>query len=258
MNPTNPAPNTILKTDKLCKTFSTGGVQQHVLRNIDLCVYEGDFTVVMGASGGGKSTLLYALSGMDTPTLGGVFFGSEDIAKYSQDKLAIFRRENCGFVFQQIYLIESMSVLDNVLIAGLLLKVNKKELIARAKKLLVSVGLDESLWRKLPTQLSGGEAQRVGVARASINNPKIIFADEPTGALNSTMASAVLDVLTGCNRSGQSIVMVTHDINSALRANRVLYLKDGAIEGELSLGKYEGEDGDRRNRMKEFLTKLGW
>ncbi|MCL2798068.1 MAG: ABC transporter ATP-binding protein [Firmicutes bacterium] len=250
--------NIILKTEKLCKTFSTGGVQQHVLRNIDLEIYEGDFTVVMGASGGGKSTLLYALSGMDTPTLGGVFFGQENIAKYGQDQLAVFRRKNCGFVFQQIYLIESMSVLDNVLIAGLLLPVNKKELARRAKELLSSVGLDESLWHKLPTQLSGGEAQRVGVARASINNPKIIFADEPTGALNSTMATAVLDVLTECNRQNQSIVMVTHDINSALRAGRVLYLKDGAIEGELDLGKYEGEDAARRNRMKDFLTKHGW
>ena len=251
-------PHTILRTEKLCKTFSTGGVQQHVLRNIDLEIFEGDFTVVMGASGGGKSTLLYALSGMDTPTLGSVFFGREDIAKLSQDKLAVFRRRNCGFVFQQVYLIESMSVLDNVLISGLLLPVNKRELVGRAKELLASVGLEESLWRKLPAQLSGGEAQRVGVARASVNRPKIIFADEPTGALNSFMATAVLDVLSQCNRQGQSIVMVTHDINSALRANRVLYLRDGAVEGELVLGSYGGEDAERRAKMKEFLAKLGW
>lgn len=248
----------LLKTNKLCKTFSTGGVQQHVLRNIDMEIFEKDFTVIMGASGGGKSTLLYALSGMDTPTLGEVFFGKQNIAKFSQDRLAIFRRENCGFVFQQVYLIESMSVLDNVLIAGLLLPVNKKELTQKAKIMLNSVGIAESLWHKLPSQLSGGEAQRVGVARAGINNPKIIFADEPTGALNSTMSKAVLDVLTNCNNNGQSIVMVTHDINSALRANRVLYIKDGAIEGELSLGKFEGESIDRRNKMKDFLAKQGW
>lgn len=250
--------NIILKTSKLCKTYSTGGVQQHVLRNIDLEIYEKDFTVIMGASGGGKSTLLYALSGMDTPTLGDVFFNGENISGYSQDKLAVFRRENCGFVFQQVYLIESMSVLDNVLIAGLLLPVDKKELTARAKNLLESVGISQDLWHKLPSQLSGGEAQRVGVARASINNPKIVFADEPTGALNSTMSMAVLDVLTGCNNSGQSIVMVTHDINSALRANRVLYLKDGKIEGELDLGKYESESESRKSAMKYFLTAQGW
>ena len=248
----------LLKTNKLCKTFSTGGVQQHVLKNIDVEIFEKDFTVIMGASGGGKSTLLYALSGMDTPTLGDVFFETENIAKYSQDKLAIFRRENCGFVFQQIYLVESMSVLDNVLIAGLLLPVNKKELTEKAKNLLTSIGIAENLWHKLPSQLSGGEAQRVGVARASINNPKIIFADEPTGALNSIMAASVLDVLTQSNRDGQSIVMVTHDINSALRGNRILYLKDGAIEAELNLDKYSGECPDRRNKVKEFLTKQGW
>jgi len=250
--------NILLKTNKLCKTFSNGGVQQHVLRNIDMEIYEKNFTVIMGPSGGGKSTLLYALSGMDTPTFGDVIFGGQNIAKLSQDKLAIFRRENCGFVFQQIYLIESMSVLDNVLICGLLLPVDKKELVLKAKRLLESVGLTEKFWHKLPAQLSGGEAQRVGVARASINNPKILFADEPTGALNSVMAKAVLDVLTKCNNDGQSIVMVTHDINSALRANRVLYLKDGAIEGELKLDKYAGEDNSRRNKMREFLSAKGW
>jgi len=249
---------TILKTNKLCKTFSTGGIQQHVLRNVDLEIYEKDFTVIMGASGSGKSTLLYALSGMDTPTLGDVFFGKENIAKYSQDKLAIFRRENCGFVFQQIYLVESMSVLDNVLIAGLLLKVNKKELTMRAKQLLESVGVLKELWHKLPSQLSGGEAQRVGVARASINNPKIMFADEPTGALNSINSKAVLDVLTKSNENGQSIVMVTHDITSAIRANRVLYLKDGVIEAELKLEKYSGDTNDRRNKLKTFLANQGW
>jgi len=249
---------TILKTNKLCKTFSTGGIQQHVLKNIDMEIYEKDFTVIMGPSGGGKSTLLYALSGMDTPTLGDVFFGRENIAKYSQDKLAIFRRLNCGFIFQQVYLIESMSVLDNVLIAGRLLKVDKKELVLRTKKFLSLVGMDERLWRKLPTQLSGGEAQRVGVARASINNPKILFADEPTGALNSAPAKSVLDVLTKSNENGQSIVMVTHDINSALRGNRILYLRDGAIEAELKLEKYAGENPDRRNKMREFLSKQGW
>jgi len=248
----------LLKTNKLCKTFSTAGVQQHVLKNIDLEIYKGDFTVIMGASGGGKSTLLYALSGMDSPSLGDVYFGDENIAKYSQDKLAVFRREQCGFVFQQIHLVESMSVIDNVLIAGMLLKISKKELVERAKKLLQSIGINESLWKKLPNQLSGGEAQRVGVARALINNPKILFADEPTGALNSIMAIAVLDTLTQSNEEGQSIVMVTHDINSALRGNRILYLKDGKIEGELKIEKYDTENADRRKKVKDFLSSQGW
>ncbi|MCL2848025.1 MAG: ABC transporter ATP-binding protein [Firmicutes bacterium] len=248
----------LLKTKKLCKTFSTNGVEQNVLKNIDLEIYKGDFTVIMGASGGGKSTLLYALSGMDTPSNGEVFFGEKNIAKLSQDELAIFRRENCGFVFQQIYLVESMSLLDNVLIAGLLLKIPKKELVKQAKELLNIVGIDESNWKKLPNHLSGGEAQRVGVARALINNPKILFADEPTGALNSVMATTVLETLTQSNDNGQSVVMVTHDINSALRANRIIYLKDGKIEGELQLEKYTGEDVARRKLVKEFLSSRGW
>ena len=248
----------ILKTNKLCKTFSTAGVQQHVLKNIDLEIFESDFTIIMGASGGGKSTLLYALSGMDTPTLGDVFFGDSNIAKYNQDKLAIFRRDNCGFVFQQIHLVESMSVLDNVLVAGMLLKAPKKDLLQRAKEILLNIGIEESLFKKLPNQLSGGEAQRVGVARALINNPKIVFADEPTGALNSVMAVAVLDSLSQSNSKGQSVVMVTHDINSALRGNRILYLKDGKIEGELKLEKYEKECADRRKKVKDFLSAQGW
>jgi len=248
----------ILKTNKLCKTFSSGGAQQHVLKNIDLEIYDGDFTIIMGASGGGKSTLLYALSGMDTPSLGDVFFGEQNIAKYNQDSLAIFRRDNCGFVFQQIHLVESMSVLDNVLVAGMLLKIPKKELVSRAKGILIAIGIGESLFKKLPNQLSGGEAQRVGIARALINNPKIVFADEPTGALNSIMAIAVLDSLTQSNDNGQSVVMVTHDINSALRGNRILYLNDGKIEGELRLDKYSKEDPTRRKKVKDFLSGQGW
>lgn len=118
--------NNILKTEKLCKTFSNGGVQQHVLKNIDLELKQGDFTVIMGASGAGKSTLLYALSGMDSPTLGTITFGETVISNLSQDNLAIFRRNHCGFVFQQIYLIDGMSVMDNVLCAGLLVTKDKK------------------------------------------------------------------------------------------------------------------------------------
>ena len=125
----------LLKTEKLCKTFSNGGHQQHVLKNIDLELYKGDFTVIMGASGAGKSTLLYALSGMDTPTLGAIVSGDKVISDLSQDGLAIFRREHCGFVFQQFYLIDGMSVMDNVLSAGLLVNKDKKALVAKAKEL---------------------------------------------------------------------------------------------------------------------------
>lgn len=249
----------IIKTDKLCKTFSSGGIQQHVLKNLDISLVEGDFTVIMGSSGSGKSTLLYAISGMDKPTLGEIDFDGENLAKLNNDQLAIFRRKNCGFVFQQIYLLDNLSVLDNVLASGLLVNKNKRHVVKNAKELLKKVGIDEVLWSKFPTQLSGGEAQRVGIVRALINRPKILFADEPTGALNSASSKSVLDVFTSENRNGQSIVIVTHDINTALRGNRILYLQDGVIFGDLQLGAYGGgENVERHDKLRTFLSEMGW
>ena len=250
---------TIIKTEKLCKTFSSGGIQQHVLKNLDIRLLEGDFTVIMGSSGSGKSTLLYAISGMDKPTLGEIDFCGNNLLNLNNDQLAIFRRKNCGFVFQQIYLLDNMSVLDNVLVSGLLVNKNKREVANKAKELLKKVGMEENLWNKFPAQLSGGEAQRVGIVRALMNKPTILFADEPTGALNSTSSNSVLDVFTNENRIGQSIVTVTHDINTALRGNRILYLKDGVICGDLQLGAYrEQENLERHEKLKIFLTELGW
>ena len=248
----------VIETKKLCKTFSNGGVQQHVLKNINLEIYEGDFTIIMGASGAGKSTLLYSLSGMDKPTLGSVLFNGTDITKRNTDQLALFRRSNCGFVFQQVYLVESMSVLDNLMAAGLLVYRDKKVLVKKAGEILKAVNIDETLWNKFPTQISGGEAQRVGIARALINDPKLVFADEPTGALNSQTGKAVLDTLTKFNEKGQSIVMVTHDITSARRGNRILYVKDGEIAGECNLGKYVTGDKERHQKLNDFLAKMGW
>jgi putative ABC transport system ATP-binding protein len=248
----------IIKTEKLCKSFSNNGLQQHVLKNLDLEIYEGDFTIIMGASGAGKSTLLYSLSGMDKPTLGKITFNEKEITDMSIDELAYFRRENCGFVFQQTYLIDSMSVLDNVLVSGLLVNKNKKEVVAKAKAILLSVDIHEELWNKFPSQLSGGEAQRVGIARALINSPKLVFADEPTGALNSKTGKDVLDTLTKCNNEGQSIVMVTHDMSSARRGNRIVYLKDGEIAGVCDLGKYVSGDKDRHQKLRDFLNMMGW
>lgn len=248
----------LLKAENLSKSFSTGGTLQHVLKNIDLQLYKGDFTVIMGASGAGKSTLLYALSGMDTPTLGTITFAGKVISDLSQDGLAVFRREHCGFVFQQIYLIDGMSVMDNVLSAGLLVNKNKKLLLERAGELFKAVGLSEETQKKFPAQLSGGEAQRVGIVRGLINAPEILFADEPTGALNSRTGLDVLDTLTGFNEQGQSVVMVTHDMRSARRGSRILYLKDGVILGECALGKYVHGDPDRHRKLTAFLEEMGW
>lgn len=248
----------ILEATNLCKTYSTGSVMQHVLKNLNIKIKEGDFTVIMGSSGSGKSTLLYALSGMDKPTLGSIKFKNEEISKYSNDRLAIFRRKHCGFVFQQMYLNDTMSVMDNILISGLLVNKDKKALTKKAEELLNRVSIDKETYNKFPSQLSGGEAQRAAIVRALINSAEIVFADEPTGALNSTNADNVLDVMTDVNNMGQSIVMVTHDMKTARRANRILYLKDGVIMDELQLGQYIKGDQNRHIKLRQFLESMGW
>ena len=251
--------SSILKTKKLCKSFSNAGLQQHVIKNLDLEIFEGDFTVIMGASGSGKSTLLYALSGMDKPTLGKVYFGEEEISSYDNDRLAVFRRDHCGFVFQSIYLLDNMDVFDNIMTGALVARKNSPELVERIKTLLNKVGISEDMWKKYPNQLSGGECQRVGIVRAVINDPKILFADEPTGALNSSSGQDVLDVFTELHKSGQSIVMVTHDIKTALRGTRVIYLRDGGIVGEHRMPDYGTEDNkQRRGALQDFLNEMGW
>lgn len=260
---------TILKVTDLSKTFSNESVQQHVLRNLNLEIYKGDFTVIMGNSGSGKSTLLYALSGIDRPTLGKVVYGDEDISGYSNDKLAKFRKNHCGFVFQQNYLNDTMSALDNVMVSGLLRTKDRKALAVKAKELLSRVEISDMDSRKFPTQLSGGQQQRVAVVRGVINDPEILFADEPTGALNSQNTENVLNILSDLNNEGQSIVMVTHTIKAAERGNRIIYLADGIISDEVDLGEYVGDYKDESNpnqdkaierhrKLKDFLQEMGW
>ena len=254
----NKMTTTVLKATDLCKTFSNESVQQHVLKNLNIEIRKGDFTVIMGDSGAGKSTLLYSLSGMDRPSLGSIRYGDEEISNYNNDKLALFRRKHCGFVFQQNYLNDTMSVLDNIIVSGLLKSRDRKAIASRAKELLKQVGLDENCYNKFPNQLSGGEKQRVALVRSVINEPEILFADEPTGALNSQNTAAVLDVLTEMNRKGQSIVMVTHTVAAAERGNRILYLRDGIICDEITLSPYEGQNQERHKQLREFLTDMGW
>lgn len=251
--------SSILRTEKLCKSFSNGGIQQHVIKNLDMEIIKGDFTIIMGASGSGKSTLLYALSGMDKPSMGKVFFNETEIQDYSNDELAVFRRGNCGFVFQSVYLLENQTILDNILTGALIVQKNSRELVQKSKDLLKKVGIDQEMWKKYPNQLSGGEAQRVGIVRAIINDPKILFADEPTGQLNSASGRDVLDVFTEIHKNGQSIVMVTHDIKTALRGTRVIFLRDGGIEGEYRMPVYGTDDEKlRRAGLQKFLDEMGW
>ncbi|MDO5292508.1 MAG: ABC transporter ATP-binding protein [bacterium] len=248
----------VLRARQLCKTFSNGGVQQHILKNLEVEIYRGDFTIIMGASGAGKSTLMYALSGMDQPTLGDILFCGQEITKQSDDQLAVFRRKNCGFVFQQIYMMDNMSLFDNTMASGLLISKNKKAVADYAKELFSKVNMEPVTYKKTATQVSGGEAQRAGIVRALINKPSVLFADEPTGALNSSNSEAVLDVFTDFHREGQSIVMVTHDLRSAMRGNRVIYLRDGQIQGECDLGMYNEADVERRHKLDAFLNEMGY
>ncbi|MCR5233929.1 MAG: ABC transporter ATP-binding protein [Lachnospiraceae bacterium] len=268
----------ILSATDLSKTFSNDTVQQHVLKNLNLQIYKGDFTVIMGNSGSGKSTLLYALSGMDRPSLGKITYytgtdsgttGETEISRFGNDRLALFRRDHVGFVFQQNYLNDSMSALDNIMVCGLLRNKNRKELAARAKELLKRVEIGESDWNKFPTQMSGGQQQRVAVVRGVINKPEVLYADEPTGALNSQNTENVLNIFTELNNEGQSIVMVTHTIMAAERGNRIIYLSDGVISDEIYLGPYAGdykdesnprikEAAERHGRLKAFLQNMGW
>lgn len=248
----------IISARHLKKVFGSGESEQVIYSDFDIDIYKGDFTVIMGASGAGKSTLMYSLSGMDKPNAGTITFCGTEITGMTSDELAVFRRKNCGFVFQQIYLIDKMNLMDNVITAGSLTTKNKKEIINKANELFDMVNISETTRKKLPSLISGGEAQRAGIVRAAINSPAAIFADEPTGALNSSNSDAVLDVFSKLNATGQSVIMVTHDKKSALRGNRVVYLKDGEIFGDCELGTYSADDNERMKKLEDFLVKMGW
>jgi putative ABC transport system ATP-binding protein len=250
--------STIISTKDLCKTFISGGVQFNATKNISMEIYEGDFTVIMGSSGSGKSTLLYLLSGLERATAGNVHAGGGKISEMTEKELSIFRRDHIGFIFQAINLVPNLSILENIIVPRLLVEKNRKAAVGSALALLEAVGLTLEAQR-LPSQVSGGEQQRAAIARALINKPKILMADEPTGSLNSTHGKNVLDILTRLNSEGQTIIMVTHDLKAACRANRILFLKDGQLNGELLPGKYNEDNlAERENRIYAWLSERGW
>lgn len=251
--------NVILKAVNLCKSFASNGVQNHVLKNINLEIYKGDFTVVMGSSGSGKSTLLYCLSGMDRATSGEITFKDTRIDSMKEDKLAMLRRGSMGFVFQQMHLVANLTVLENISVAGYLKKGAKpKDVEKRALSLLETVGVSD-IAKRLPSQASGGEQQRAAIARALINSPELIFADEPTGALNSKSGIEVLDLMSEINAEGQSVLMVTHDVKAALRADRLIYIEDGKVAQVMQLPKYSAENlKAREEQVLSWLSSMGW
>lgn len=250
---------TILTAKGLCKSFAHNGGQIHVLSNVDLELYENDFTVIMGASGSGKSTLLYALSGMDKATSGQVIYNEKDIVTMSEKELSGLRHTDFGFIFQQMHLVSNLTLFENVAVPGYLNKdKNAGAVKEAANKLLKQMGLSDVVMH-LPSQVSGGQQQRCAIARAVINSPKLLFADEPTGALNRRNSIEVLELLTELNKAGQSILMVTHDMKAALRASRILYLEDGNIIGELSLPPFNPEEEKSREvQVNAWLTSMEW
>lgn len=228
----------IIQAKNLCKTYSTGSEQFHAIRNLDLEIYKGDFTVIMGNSGSGKSTLLYLLSGLDSVTVGEVYFQGERIDNYTEKQLADFRANRIGYIYQSINLVPDLTLLENIALPGYITGQSKKKVRNTALSLMKAMEIDEQKYR-LPSQTSGGQQQRAAIARALINDPELIFADEPTGSLNYDQGVAVLDILTNMNRKGQSVVMVTHDIKAACRADRLILIRDGKIADVLEFGKFD-------------------
>ncbi|MDP4144100.1 MAG: ABC transporter ATP-binding protein [Bacillota bacterium] len=250
--------NAIIKTELLCKSFISDGEVNNVIKNLDLEIYEGDFTVIMGSSGSGKSTLLYTLSGMDSVTTGKVLFEGADITSLKEKEISKLRKEKLGFVFQGINLIPNLNVYENILSPTYKTRADRKKIEEKIAALLEKMELI-SHKKKLPNQMSGGQRQRAAICRALINNPKVLFADEPTGALNSSQGQSVLDIFTKISREGQSVVMVTHDLKAALRGNRIIYLKDGRIDGDLKLDEYNHEnEKEREETVYKFLKEKGW
>ncbi|MCK4551839.1 MAG: ABC transporter ATP-binding protein [Tenericutes bacterium] len=245
----------ILESKNLCKTYYSNDVEFHALKNVDLTINQGEFVAIMGQSGSGKSTLLYTLSGMDDITGGEVYIKDKKVNNLKAKEITRIRRENIGFIFQGINLVSNLTLKENVVVPGYLATKSKDIINKRAKDLLSKMEIMDQI-NKLPSQVSGGQKQRAAIARAMINSPDILFADEPTGALNSSSGKAVLDLIKNFNEDGQTIVMVTHDIKSASYANRVVFLKDGRIEGELDLKKYQTDNQEKV--IFDFLSEKGW
>lgn len=248
----------MLEVTDLCKTYIINKRQNNVLRNVSFSVSEGEMVAVMGPSGSGKSTLLYSVSGMDQMTAGQSVFDGEDISKLDPNALAELRLDRMGFIFQQMYMLKNLSVLDNILLPARQSKANTlspKEKLERGKELMRKLGIIEIADNDI-NEVSGGQLQRACICRSMINSPKMIFADEPTGALNRSSSDEVMDELCRINDEGTAILLVTHDAKVAARCGRVLYIVDGNIKGT-----YNNTERDARTReraLNNWLLEMGW
>lgn len=250
-----------LKITNLCKTYIINKRQNNILKNVNFTIKEGDMTAIMGPSGSGKSTLLYAVSGMDTITAGEVDFYGENISKMSEKELATLRLDEMGFIFQQMYMMKNLTVLDNIILPACQSKKNQEkrsEIAKRGLELMHKLEIAHIANNDI-TEVSGGQLQRACVCRSLMNRPKIIFADEPTGALNRVASEEVMEELTKINQEGTTILLVTHDVKVAAKCKKVLYLVDGNVKGEYNFEKEM--QGDLRKREKElnnWLVDMGW
>ena len=251
--------NQLLKVRDLCKTYIIRSNSNNVLCNIDLDIEEGEFVTVMGPSGSGKSTLLYTVSGMDQASSGLVEFEGRSLSSMTRNQLTELRLRKMGFIFQQMYMMKNLCIMDNIILPGYQAGMNKKEVDRRAEELMRRLEIIDTASKEL-TEVSGGQLQRACLCRALINSPKIIFADEPTGALNSKASGDVMRELNTANRDGTTILMVTHSERVASFSNRVVYLMDGGIQGELVLGKLEDDEeiASRERKLHHWLSELGW
>ncbi len=251
----------ILEAKSLNKVFRVNKNQNHVLKDVSLQIKQGEFVAVMGPSGSGKSTLLYNISGMDRMTGGSVLFNQQKLEALSEDELSRLRLRKMGFIFQQIHLLKNLTIIDNIIASAYLAKErSRKEINRKAMELMEKTGIAE-LAKNDITQASGGQLQRAAICRALINEPDIIYGDEPTGALNSKSANEIMDILADINQSGTTILLVTHDVKVASKTERVLFMLDGEVAGEYRLGKYVKEKSDDKGREEElsqWLLKMGF
>jgi len=252
----------VIDVKDLCKTYVVNKKQNNVLRNVNFCVENGEMIAIMGPSGSGKSTLLYTVSGMDKMTAGEVTFNDKNLSKLSENEMADVRLDDMGFIFQQMYMMKNLTILDNIILPAVKSKKNtekRKDIEKRGRNLMKKLGIEEIAENDI-NEVSGGQLQRACICRSMINNPKVIFADEPTGALNRTSSNEVMCELTKLNKEGTTIMLVTHDVKVAAKCSRVLYIVDGNIQGEKVLGEFDkkGDLRDRERILNNWLMEMGW
>jgi putative ABC transport system ATP-binding protein len=251
--------NKMLEVKNLSKSFVVNKRQISVLKNISFNINEGEMVAIMGSSGSGKSTLLYSISCMDSINAGEVIFGGSEITRKSPKKLAEIRLDDMGFIFQQMYMLKNLSILDNIILPAMQSKKNKlskKNKVENGRAIMRKLGIAELADNDI-NEVSGGELQRACICRSIINNPKMIFADEPTGALNRSSSAEVMKELSLINKQGSTIMLVTHDVKVAAQCSRVMYIADGSIFGDKAVDT-NIDLRERERMLNNWLLEMGW